>query len=302
MIDITDKINTLRTAKAKAVLKVSDVSIKAIKNNSVPKGDVFASARTAGLLAAKNTSLTLPHCHPIPVEFTEINFLIKKSNVIEINIEVKTIYKTGCEMEALYGVSVCALTVYDMLKPIDKNIIIGEISLTSKSGGKSDTLISSAANLKASVIVVSDSVFSGKSKDTSGKIISDKLKSYGIKVKNNLTVPDEEKLLTDKIKKEIKNGADMIITTGGTGASARDITGETVRKIIDKDLSGLMEAARIFGQNKTPYSMMSDGASGFSGKTLILTFPGSPSGVKDYLNALLPYVFHLFDVRKGERH
>jgi len=302
MIDITNKINTLRTATAKAVLKVSGVSIKAIKENAVPKGDVFASARTAGLLGVKNTSLTLPHCHPIPVEYTDINFFVKKNNIIEINIEVKTIYKTGCEMEALYGVSVCALTVYDMLKPIDKNIIIGEISLTGKSGGKSDNLISSAVNLKSTVLVVSDSVFSGKSKDVSGKIITDKLKSYGINSNKLLTVPDDAELLTEKIKKEIKDGADMIITTGGTGASARDITGETVRKILDKDLTGIMEAARSFGQNKTPYSMMSDGAAGFKDNTLILTFPGSPAGVKDYLNSLLPYVFHLFDVRKGKRH
>ncbi len=156
MIDITHKIDTLRKATAKAELFVSSQSISAIKNKKVPKGDVFTSAKIAGLLAVKNTCNVLPHCHPMPVEYTDFEFNIKKNNLIEIIIEVKTIYKTGCEMEALHGVSVAALTIYDMLKPIDKDIEIRNMILIKKSGGKSDLSSYYDSNINASVIVISD--------------------------------------------------------------------------------------------------------------------------------------------------
>ncbi|MBS1516965.1 MAG: bifunctional molybdenum cofactor biosynthesis protein MoaC/MoaB [Bacteroidetes bacterium] len=302
MIDITDKITTLRIAKATVTVKVSRKSIAAVKNKTVPKGDVFSFAEAAGMMAVKNTGSALPHCHPIPVEYADFDFKIKNNNCIIINVEVRTVYKTGCEMEALYGASVSALTVYDMLKPIDKEIIIEDIFLTYKSGGKSDTKPENIKGLKAAVITVSDSVFKKKAEDISGKLICDRLKSYGIKVKKPFVVSDEPSLIRKKIESELKNKTDLIISTGGTGASKRDITLETVKEIIDKEIPGIMESARNYSQSKMPYSMFSAGTAGFKGDTLILTFPGSPSGVKDYLNVLLPYVFHLFDVRKGKRH
>ncbi len=138
MVDITNKTPTLRTAIAQAIVKVSSMeTILAIKHNTVPKGDVFAMSRAAGLLGVKKTADLLPDCHPMPIEYTAIDYEINGME-IRILITVKTIYKTGVEVEAMHGASVVALNMYDMLKPIDKGIEIHQIKLLEKTGGKSD--------------------------------------------------------------------------------------------------------------------------------------------------------------------
>src|SRR3954468_1640935 len=124
MVDITHKVKSLRIAIATAVVNVSkEQTIEAVQNKKVPKGDVFEFARAAGLLAVKKTSDVIPDCHPLPVEYTSITYSIEELT-IKIFVEVHTIYKTGVEVEAMHGASVTALTMYDMLKPIDKQVEI----------------------------------------------------------------------------------------------------------------------------------------------------------------------------------
>ena len=138
MVDITEKQNTHRTAIAQAIVKVgSQETISAIQNNTVPKGDVFAMSKAAGFLGLKKTPELLPDCHPLPIEYAGIDYEID-GLFITIKVTVKTYYKTGVEVEAMHGASVVALTMYDMLKPIDKAIEIQQIKLLKKTGGKSD--------------------------------------------------------------------------------------------------------------------------------------------------------------------
>jgi cyclic pyranopterin phosphate synthase len=138
MVDITQKKATLRTAIAQAIVQVSSKdTIEAIKNNTVPKGDVFAMSKAAGLLGVKKTADLLPDCHPLPIEFSDISYSISGLQ-ITVLITVKTVYKTGVEVEAMHGASIVALNMYDMLKPIDKGIEIQNIKLLKKTGGKSD--------------------------------------------------------------------------------------------------------------------------------------------------------------------
>lgn len=138
MVDITHKSSTLRTAIAQAIVRVSSPeTIKAIEEKKVPKGDVFAMSKAAGLLGVKKTALMLPDCHPLPVEYTDVDYKID-GLTIQIIITVKTNYKTGVEVEAMHGASIVALNMYDMLKPIDKGIEIQSIRLLKKTGGKSD--------------------------------------------------------------------------------------------------------------------------------------------------------------------
>lgn len=138
MVDITQKQATQRTAIAQALVKVgSEDTIDAIKAGNVPKGDVFSMSRAAGFLGVKKTADLLPDCHPLPVEFCGIDYKIEDLNII-VKVTVKTFYKTGVEVEAMHGASVVALNMYDMLKPIDKNVEIHHIKLLKKSGGKSD--------------------------------------------------------------------------------------------------------------------------------------------------------------------
>ena len=138
MVDITQKKNTLRTAVAQAIVEVSKPeTILAIQEKKVPKGDVFEMSRAAGLLGVKKTAQLLPDCHPLPIEYTDIQYEIDGLQ-IRIIITVKTTYKTGVEVEAMHGASLVALNLYDMLKPIDKGVEISRIRLLKKTGGKSD--------------------------------------------------------------------------------------------------------------------------------------------------------------------
>ncbi|HTA62372.1 MAG TPA: bifunctional molybdenum cofactor biosynthesis protein MoaC/MoaB [Bacteroidia bacterium] len=301
MVDITHKTNTLRQATAQAIVKVSNQkTIDAIVNKTVPKGDVFEMAKTAGLFAVKRTSDMIPDCHPLPIEFTAVRYEIKNLEVF-IEMEVKTIYKTGVEVEAMHGVSVVALTMYDMLKPIDKGIEISTIKLLNKKGGKSDLKID-GQNLKAAVLVVSDSVSAKKSEDVSGKHIVEKLKAYNFTSVDYYIVSDEITEIQNQIKKCCAAGIDLIISTGGTGLSLRDVTPEAVKPLLEKEIAGIMETSRNYGQDRTPYAMLSRGLAGFTGKTLVLTLPGSVKGVTESMQALFPQVLHVFKVREGARH
>ncbi|MFC3414318.1 cyclic pyranopterin monophosphate synthase MoaC [Algoriphagus hitonicola] len=135
MVDITHKNSTLRKAIAQAIVQVSlPETIQAIKNRTVPKGDVLECARVAGLFAAKRTADMIPDCHPLPVEFTSVSYEVGEMEV-KILVEIHTIYKTGVEVEAMHAASVVALTMYDMLKPIDKGVMIEQIKLVEKKGG-----------------------------------------------------------------------------------------------------------------------------------------------------------------------
>src|SRR4026208_1262485 len=155
MVDITSKSNSLRKATATAIVSVSkQETIDAVKNKTVPKGDVFEFSRAAGLLAIKKTSDVIPDCHPLPIEYAAISYEVKGLE-IHIRVEVHTIYKTGVEVEAMHGASITALTMYDMLKPIDKGIIISTIQLEQKKGGKTDFNQQAADNLKCAVVVCS---------------------------------------------------------------------------------------------------------------------------------------------------
>src|SRR5678816_4843253 len=144
MVDITHKNHSLRKAIAQATVKTSSpATIQAVEQRKVPKGDVFEFARAAGLLAIKKTSDVIPDCHPLPVEYAAITYAIEDLNIF-ITVEVHTIYKTGDEVEAMHGAAVTALTMYDMLKPVDKSVEISNIRLVEKKGGKTgfkDSLI-----------------------------------------------------------------------------------------------------------------------------------------------------------------
>ncbi|MEH0007325.1 MAG: bifunctional molybdenum cofactor biosynthesis protein MoaC/MoaB [Flavobacteriales bacterium] len=301
MIDITHKTHTLRVATAQAVVSVSRAeTIAAIQTKTVPKGDVFAMSRAAGLLGVKRTAVMLPDCHPIPIEYTGIEYEVKGLE-IRISCTVKTIYKTGVEVEAMHGASVVALNIYDMLKPIDKGIEIRRVKLVRKQGGKS-AFANRQKDIRAAVVVCSDTISAGKKEDKAGKAVVEKLRESGVTIADYIIIPDEKDRIQAKAKQYRRQGVDLIVYTGGTGLSERDVTPEALRPLLRRDIPGIAEAIRSYGQNRTPYSMLSRSIAGVLDKTLVLALPGSTGGARDSMEAIFPSVLHIFKVLKGMRH
>ena len=301
MVDITHKISTLRSATAMATVKVSlSETIEAIQQNLVPKGNVLEMAKTAGLFAVKNTHLSIPDCHPLPIEYTAVAYEIKDLT-IDILFTVKTVYKTGVEVEAMHGASIVALTMYDMLKPIDKNIEISTIKLVEKKGGKSSYKNKFRDVLTAAVFVCSDSIFAGDKEDRSGKVIVEKLESYGVETTHYEIIPDEVDFIQDRTKKYVQENQ-LVIFTGGTGLSPRDVTPEALEPLLENRIPGIEEAIRNYGQDRMPYAMLSRSVAGTIGDSLVLALPGSVNGAKESMDAVFPHVLHVFHILKGSNH
>ncbi len=301
MVDITHKNNTLRTAVAQATVAVGSAeTITAIISKNIPKGDVFEMAKTAGLFAVKRTSDMIPDCHPLPIEYTSVEYAILNLE-ITITMTVKTIYKTGVEVEAMHGASVVALTMYDMLKPIDKNVTIKDIKLQHKRGGKS-TYKDDGTPFTASVIVCSDSISAGQKEDKAGKAIIAKLEACGVTVDVYTIIPDEVDQIQEQVQQLQQKGNDLILFTGGTGLSPRDVTPEALVPLLDRQIPGIEEAIRNYGQERMPYAMLSRSLAGVIGESLVLALPGSTNGAKESMEAIFPAVLHVFKVLQGGKH
>ena len=138
MVDVSEKSETAREAVARAVLRMTPATLAVIRAGNAPKGDVLGVARTAGILAAKRTSDLIPMCHPLRITGVDVTFSEEpRPGELGIEARVRTVDKTGVEMEALTAVSVAALTVYDMIKAVERGVTIADIGLIEKSGGKS---------------------------------------------------------------------------------------------------------------------------------------------------------------------
>ena len=298
MVDITHKSNTLREATAMAVVNVGDhKTVKLIENRQVPKGDVFEMSRAAGLLGVKKTPDLLPDCHPLPIEYTGVSYEID-GLTITIKFTVKTIYKTGVEVEAMHGASIVALNMYDMLKPVDKNIHIGTIKLLKKTGGKSSHNKVDTSGLTAKVVVCSNASSSVEKQDGAGNLIVARLDELGIE-SQYVVIPGQKDQIEDHL---FHLEQDMIIYTGGTSANPRDITPDVLRPQLDTILHGVEEQMRSYGQQRTPYTMLSRSVAGIRNGKVVLAIPESADGVNDSLNAVFPHIFHVFHILKGGGH
>lgn len=301
MIDITHKPVTLRIAKAQGKVVCRGETIRRIKEDNLPKGNLFEIAKAAGLLASKNAANMIPHCHPVSIDYMDVSF---KTGDREITILAtgKSISRTGIEMEVLAAVTAAALTIYDLLKPIDKEMEITNIKLLEKKGGKSNHKRDPGKGLEACILVSSDTATRDNDKDLSGKKIRAILGKFNIKIKDFLIVPDDKNTIRKNLHLWIDKDVPFIFTTGGTGLGPRDITAEAVEEIIEKKIPGIAEAMRSHGQMRTPRAMLSRSVAGLVRQSVIITLPGSLKGVEESLDAILPSVFHARKMILGEGH
>ncbi|MGH1364243.1 MAG: bifunctional molybdenum cofactor biosynthesis protein MoaC/MoaB [Calditrichia bacterium] len=302
MIDISHKSHTLRYAKAGGVLHASPETIQRVLKRTVPKGEVLEVARAAGINAAKRCSDWMIFCHTMPLDWIEFTFDVKEDR-INVYAEAKAVWKTGVEMEALSGVTGALLNMYDMLKPIDEELSFGNIRLIKKRGGKSDFRDGFAKPISAAILVISDSTFAGEREDKSGKIIQEFLSKHPVECSVYEVLPDEADTIQQRVKQLVdEKQTQLVLTTGGTGLGPRDVTPDAVTPLIEKEVPGISEALRNYGQQRLPYAMLSRQICGVRGKSIILTLPGSSGGARDAMQALFPAILHSFHMMAGKGH
>lgn len=300
MKDVTPKPETRREARAQSFLAAPADALELLREGRTEKGDALEIARTAGIMAAKRTWELLPFCHPLPLTHAEVEYEFRDEGV-RVTASARTIGPTGVEMEALSAASVAALTLYDMLKPHTTELEVRSVRLVEKRGGKSDHRPVPEPPVRAGVLVSSDGVAAGEREDTSGAAVRRGLEeTEGAVAEVHAVVPDEVLEIRRVVKEWVSDGVELVLVVGGTGVYVRDVTPEAVRPLLDREIPGIMEAARSYGQRRVPYSMLSRGLAGTMGDSLVITLPGSTSGATESFRALFPAALHVIEViRRG---
>lgn len=290
MKDVGGKPETLRTARASARLYVPAHCLELMRTGETEKGDPLATARIAGILAAKRTDEILPLCHPLPLQRADVRFELT-SEAVDIRAEVETIGPTGVEMEALTAAAVAGLTLYDMLKPYAEppELTLTGIKLDEKTGGKSEYPRYLDSPVPAAVIELPGA--------EAGDAVAGALSAAGFGPLERIEPGGGGEALTAALERRLAGGPGLIVTLGGTGPAGE--TAARVSPFLTTELPGLMETARAFGQRRRPQAMLSQGVAGLAGESLIVTLPGDAIGADDSLAALLPGLVQLFAMRSG---
>ena len=297
MVDVSDKAVTKRTATATGRFTSTMEVIALVRADNLPKADVLATARIAGIQGAKRTSELIPLCHQLALSSVTVDFYLDDTS-IQISATAMTTGKTGVEMEALTAVAIAGLTLHDMTKAVDPFSVLDEIKLAAKTGGKSRIAVRAST---AAVIVASTGGAAGTRVDTTGPHIAHWLDERGWSVDAVTVVADAD--VAAELARVVATAPAIIITTGGTGMSPTDQTPEATRALLTRELPGVADAIRAHGLAHTPTAALSRGLAGTAGDTVVVNLPGSSGGVKDGLAVLDELLDHLVaQVAGGGQH
>ena len=307
MVDVGDKPVSARRAVAGAVVRMQPEVLATLLDAGGPKGDALVTARLAGIGAAKRTSELIPLCHSLPLDVVEVELTPDRdTGMVVIRAEARATARTGVEMEALTAASIAALTLYDMAKSLQRDIVIERVELLEKSGGRSGAYGREPvprAQHEAVVVTCSNRSAAGEREDTSGPALVTALRDAGFDAAPEaLVVADDESLIATTLTRLADAGHRLILTTGGTGLAPTDVTPAATRRVIDREVPGLAELMRAAGIASTPMAALSRGVVGMRGTALVANLPGSPKGATESLAALLPVLRHALDQLAGEDH
>ncbi len=341
MVDVSAKSETTRIAVAAGELRTTAEVVALVRADDMPKADVLATARIAGIAGAKKTAELIPLCHQLALSSVRVEFGFTDT-AITIEATAKTKGPTGVEMEALTAVAVAGLTLHDMVKAVDPAATLTDVRLLTKEGGKrghwerpaeaaseeseilpsaDDELSSDDADdaddaqdtpeyaepefdgeeRSAVVLVASTGVAAGTRIDTTGPALVDWLAGLGFSVRGPLVYADAE--IEIGLSDALRFEPSLVISTGGTGASPTDGTPEATLAVLDRELPGVAEAIRQRGTAKFPLAALSRGVAGLAGRSVIVNLPGSLGGVEDGMAVLEPLLDHLLaQVAGGGSH
>ncbi len=307
MVDVGDKPVTARRAVAMATVRMRPEVLEQLLDAGGPKGDALVTARLAGIGAAKQTPNLIPLCHPLPLDKVGVELEPERADgTVRITAEVRVTARTGVEMEALTAATVAALTLVDMAKALQRDIVIERVELLEKSGGRSGDYARDEvepAEHEAVVVTCSNRSAAGEREDASGPALVAALGDAGFDVAPEaIVVADDETQIAELLRRLADAGHRLIITTGGTGLTPSDVTPAATRRVIEREAPGLAELMRAAGLASTPLAALSRGVVGSRGSTLIANLPGSPKGAAESLAALLPVLPHALEQLAGGDH
>ena len=324
MVDVSAKSETKRTAIARGVVELNAATLALLKAKALPKGDVLTVAQVAGIMAAKRTWELIPMCHPLALTHADVRFKVQdEPPSVIIEASASTSDRTGVEMEAIIAAQTAAATIYDMVKAVQKDVVIREVRLILKSGGKSglfkvdDPLLFDVEDsplpeprpeaedwkgegLAVACITLSDKGYAGERVDESGPALLSLLEGLKPAKSQLFLLPDDPRALRKLVKRLADGGWGVIVTTGGTGLSPRDLTPEALLPVLDRRLPGFEQVMFAEGLSHTPRAVLSRCLAGTVGTSLLIALPGSRRAAVEDLSAILPILPHALEKLGGD--
>ena len=294
MKDISNEIKT-------ACISVAEINIE-LHEELIPlyTKEVFASIKGGVQLAVKNAFSILPEVYPTIIDAIEVLDTLE-GTCLKFTVTVKAIHKDNLDSEAMLGASVAAITLSKMLETTHAGVAIGAVKILKSKSALQGFKRMFPSNLKAAVIVCSDTISEGKKEDKAGKAIIEKLKESSVEITHYEAIPDEKDSIAEKAL-ELSKTNNLLIYTGGTGLSFRDVTPEALAPLLERNIPGIEEAIRSYGQERMPFAMLSRSVAGTIGNCLVLALPGSTNGARESMDAIFPHVLHVFKILRGQPH